>query len=105
MSVSLFSHDSNPDIDPRLYRQSNARVADLVARGEAFMIDERRAQLFAPKEPDWERKLNTPLAIPGSNSCRMVNGMLKVTPFPSYPIPACGARNRPMSAFLTNYVP
>ena len=51
-----------------------------------------------------KRKLATPLVLEGRNSCRKVGEMLKVQTFSSYPIPACGARSRLMSAFVVNHV-
>lgn len=49
-----------------------------------------------------KRVLATPLILEGANSCRMVNGMLKVRSFPNYEIPACGARNRFLNVRVTN---
>lgn len=48
------------------------------------------------------RMLKMPAVVQGRNSCRKVGEMLKVQTFSSYPIPACGAHNRPMHAAVVN---
>jgi hypothetical protein len=111
VSVSLFSHSANPEVDPRLCRKSNSYVAQLVREGRAFMIDERRAQLYGPLEnmTTWNRPLQRPALISGRNSCRKVRGpdgeaLYRLKHF-SYPIPAVGGRNRRTPAAVINAEP
>jgi hypothetical protein len=115
MSISLFSYDANPNVDPRMCGQSNARVAELVREGRAFMIDERRAQLYAPAQDlmDSGRQLHQQAIIRGRNSCRKItneNGELVryVVKHFSYPIPRAiplGPRGKGMRAGIINKPP
>jgi hypothetical protein len=112
MSISLFSHDVNPSVDPRLCRKSNSYVARLVHEGRAFMLDERRAQLYAPTQDlmDSGRQLLQPAITRGRTSCGKVTNkdgelVRYVVKHFSYPVPARGARNRPMHVRVINKEP
>jgi len=48
MRISLFTHDANPGIDRPLCHKSKTYIARLILEKSAFMIDERRAQLYPP---------------------------------------------------------
>lgn len=103
MRIKLFTHDANPSVDAPLCHKSKSYVAGLIVSGEGFMLDDHRAQLYAPRSVhnrvDKEKR---PALVPGRNSCRKVGRedrgdtiYFKVQGF-SYPVPACGARHRPM---------
>ena len=109
MSISLFSYDVNPSVDPRLCRKSNHYVAQLVRAGRAFMLDERRAQLYAPVSilRDAADSMCDLPVIRGRNSCAKITNkegelMRYVVRRFSYPVPAHGARSRPMYAKVVN---
>lgn len=51
MRIRVFAHDSNPAVDVPLCHKSPAYVADLIATKQAFTLDARSVQLFAPDTP------------------------------------------------------
>jgi hypothetical protein len=57
--VRLYSKDSNPAIDTPLCSKSQTYVADLVANGQAVMLDFRSAQLLTwhSRPEDTKREL------------------------------------------------
>jgi hypothetical protein len=106
VSISLFSHDCNPAVDPRLCRVSNARCREQLAAGELFMLDERRAQLFKRKNAPKKHVLNEAAVVSGRNSCRKIGKeaghiFFQIHHF-SYPVPACVTHFHEVSAKLTN---
>jgi hypothetical protein len=109
MKVRLFSKNSNPSTDSPLCHKSQSYVQSLIDTGEAIMLACGSAQLtgwirMRQENADQKaaRRLNTPLVLEGANSCRLVNGLLRVRSFPHYPIPACGAWSRPMKVKVIN---
>lgn len=112
MRIKLFTHDANPSVDAPLCHKSKSYIADLIVSGAGFMLDDYRAQLYAPRSShNRVDKAKRPALVPGRNSCRKVGRedrgdtiYFKVQGF-SYPVPACGARSRQMYVSVINKVP
>jgi hypothetical protein len=90
MSLRVFAADSNPHIDPFLYRQSNNRAEELVALGRGSFItlpDGRRAvQLRLQSEEQKQKSIGRGNLVPFG---RVYNPMLH-PPSLNYEIPHAG---------------
>ncbi|HZR31073.1 MAG TPA: hypothetical protein VFA76_04360 [Terriglobales bacterium] len=106
MRIRVFSHDSNPAVDPPLCHKSEAYVLDLLKKLRAFRIDDRSVQLYPPDEHSgWvPRVINRPRHWqPIRGVLQFVEGDIEGRKGKfSYPIPACGARTRPVNVWEIN---
>jgi hypothetical protein len=107
MRLSIWSFDANPAVDPRIHKRSLADCEEQVAAGLLRWIDPAFKSMgcltvrTAGARSIWDDELTDgPMGIgnllPFSRVQKNIDGLYLAPHKIRYPIPACGARNRPM---------
>jgi hypothetical protein len=99
MATRVFAWDANanPAIDPRLYKESNARAEEDVAAGRGVFIilsDGRRAMQLLPTKAQLEDQRCENVGRGNLIPFGRIWDKLRQPNKLHYPIPAIGARNR-----------
>jgi hypothetical protein len=107
MRLSIWSWDANPAVDPRINKRSLADCEEQVADGLLRWIDtsDKSKGCFTVRangarsiwdEPLHDGYLGTGNLIPFTRTQKCIEGLYLAPEKINYPIPACGARSRPM---------
>ena len=107
MRLSIWSYDANPAVDPRLLKLSISRCELDVIAGLLVWVDPKdktKGCLTSPpagyrpagdEEPD-DGPIGVGNLLPFSRVQKQIDGLHLAPDKIRYPIPALGARNRPM---------